>query len=492
MFLHYLRDDPPSLAVLIEIFGTSPFLTETLIRNPEVPFDRSYRSYPRARVYARARDHEQLPATLRRTQGRPEQGRRAGAGGGAPRLKIVDSTRPADQPNDLDALKRFKRRELAVIAARDILGRDTLQVVTRRLSELASEVVDRALDIVAAEQRIAEGLDRLPGRFGVIGMGKLGGEELNYSSDIDLIYVYEPEDEEDASAHAGSSAWREADGRTGTQAESYCYRVDLRLAADGSSRQRRPLLEQCRQVLQRLGRHIRALCAHQGAAHSRRSGSGRRSIERVQPFVYREYLDHAALEEIYQHKASVDRAIAAAARERNVKLGRGGIREVELFTQVLQLTYGAGQPDLRQANTLLALEALERAGQITAAVRDELAQSYIFLRTVEHRLQMVQENQTHSLPESRQELEICARRLRFARVEELEVELETRRARVHEVYRGLFERQRGSTVSRRVRSSESWATRYRKTKRVPTSPTAVFETPTLRSRRFVRSVNRRH
>ncbi len=172
---------------------------------------------------------------------------------------------------------------------------------------------------------------------------------------------------------------------------------------------------------------------------------GRRFVESVQPFVYRGYLDYAALEEIYQHKISVDRAIQSSGRERNVKLGRGGIREVELFTQVFQLTYGAQHRELRQRSTLSGLDALRKTGFITDDVHEDLTRAYVFLRTVEHRLQMVQESQIHTLSASREELAICARRLRFESVDQMEAELERHRARVHEVYRELFDRRKGTT-----------------------------------------------
>jgi glutamate-ammonia-ligase adenylyltransferase len=127
-----------------------------------------------------------------------------------------------------------------------------------------------------------------------------------------------------------------------------------------------------------------------------------------------------------------------------VKQGRGGIREVELFTQVLQLTYGAIHPEIREPGTLPALGALERAGLVSREVRAELVSAYEFLRTVEHRLQIVHDQRTHSLARAERELEISARRLGFQSVAVLEAELERRRTLVHEVYRTIFERRSGT------------------------------------------------
>jgi glutamate-ammonia-ligase adenylyltransferase len=412
MFLRYLHDDPVALAVLVELLGTSPYLTEILIRNPEY-FD------------------ELLPQ-LAEVDGSEEH---AFAGG---------ERRPVPS---LDALKRFKRQRVLAIAARDILGRDSLETATRHLSTLASLIVDRALDFVQAERLRAEHLGRLPGRFAVIGMGKLGGQELNYSSDIDLVYVYEPDSEDDAEAHAVFQRLARSltAALTEHSAESYLYRVDLRLRPMGRAGNIAHSLHQFKEYYDMWGVTFERFALIKARPIAGDPDLGRRFIEQVRSFVYREYLDHAAIEEMYQHKASVDRAIAVAARERNVKLGRGGIREVELFTQVLQLTYGARVHALRQQNTLAGLEALEQTGLIPASVRAELADAYVFLRTVEHRLQIVLESQTHTLPESPDELEICARRLRFKDADELESTLESRRARVHVLYQDLFERRQGAT-----------------------------------------------
>ena len=172
---------------------------------------------------------------------------------------------------------------------------------------------------------------------------------------------------------------------------------------------------------------------------------GRQFIEEVEPFVYRKYLDHAALEEMYQHKLALDRAIQQTEGDRNVKLGRGGIREVELFVQVLQLTYGAGRPELKQRSTLAALDALRREGFITDAVREALGSAYIFLRTVEHRLQIVQERQTHALSVG-DDLAMSARRMGFKTAQRMQGELDAHRARVHEAYAELFGRRRGSST----------------------------------------------
>ncbi len=228
MFLHYLRDDLAALGVLIELLGTSPFLTEILVRDPE------YFHWLMSQL------DRPVAGVLEDATGAVATPRQADPGMTEPRL---------------DALKRKKRQHLLWIAARDILGRETLQGATALLSALADLTVDQVLRVVTEARLAAEGLDRLPGRFAVIGMGKLGGQELNYSSDIDVIYLYEPDDEDDSRAHA----WFQRLARSLTAAltdhtaESYFYRVDLRLRPMGRSGNIAHSLKQLRQVLRDLG-----------------------------------------------------------------------------------------------------------------------------------------------------------------------------------------------------------------------------------------------
>ena len=168
---------------------------------------------------------------------------------------------------------------------------------------------------------------------------------------------------------------------------------------------------------------------------------GRRFLEIVRPFVYRKYLDHAAIEELSRYKARSDRQHAKGETgDRNVKVGRGGIREVELFTQVFQLIYGGTQPELQDPNTISALQTVNRLGYVDDATLRELRHAYEFLRKLEHRLQVVQEGQTHTLSDEAVELVVTARRLGFETETELLSTLAMHRDKVHGVYSNLLER----------------------------------------------------
>ena len=416
-FLGYLRDDPRALQILTHILGTSPSMSEILIRNPEYfPWLQRQldRSAPHMVDYA-----EELESLLGNARG------------------------PARQ---LDALKRLKRRETLRIASRDMLGKETLRSATVQLSNLADIVTEGALRIISAESLDASTLDRLPGTFVVIGMGKLGGQELNYSSDIDLIYVYDPDELGDSDSHTffQKLARKLTSTLTEYSGESYLYRVDLRLRPMGKSGNIAYSLPQYQEYYETWGDTFERFALIKTRPIAGDQALGQRFAEMVKPFVYRRYLDHAALEEMFRHKSRMDRDnLRRGESERNVKVGRGGIRELELFIQVLQLLYGADRPELQEANTLAALDRLREAGLVSDSVGDDLARAYAFLRTVEHQLQIVQESQTHSLSDSTTEREIFARRMRFESFDVLETELHTQRDRVHEVYRSLFERSKG-------------------------------------------------
>src|SRR5205823_5096122 len=298
--------------VLTYLLGASPFLSEILIRNPE------YFHWLVSQIERSAPDRRDLEDEI---------------------LAMLANI--ADPAEALDTLKRWKRRETLRIATRDLLRRETVETATAQISDLADVVVDCALKIVTAQMLAGEAREKAPGVFSVIGMGKLGGGELNYSSDIDLMYVFD-------ATGADEGAAREFFQRLGKKltaalgehtAESYLYRVDLRLRPGGA---RGPIvysLDEYDEYYSSWGETFERFALIKARPIAGDRELGRRFADRVQPFVYRRYLDRAALEELSRYKARSDRALGARADDRNVKAGRGGIREVELFTQLFQLTY---------------------------------------------------------------------------------------------------------------------------------------------------------
>ena len=280
-FVHELAADPRLLDILMQILGTSPFLSEILIRNPE------YLYWLRQRLDAAPPDRVDYETELDR---------------------MVDGEQTVEQ--QVNVLKRFQRREMLRVAARDLFGmlnRESLTTTTTQLSNLADTIVDRTLRIAAAEAAGKQG--PLPGRFAVIGMGKLGGSDLNYSSDIDLIYVYDVSAEEIGAAHGRYQRL----GRRLTAllsehtAEGYLYRVDMRLRPMGGGGGLVYSLKQSAQYYESLGETFERFALLKARPIAGDLDLGRRFVDMVAPFVYRKYLDHAAIEELVRYKARADR-----------------------------------------------------------------------------------------------------------------------------------------------------------------------------------------
>ena len=412
-FIGTLHEDPHVLDILTQILGTSPYLSEILIRNP------GYLHWLRNELDGAPPDRHAYDEEVAR---------------------LLDGDSPVE--HQVDGLKRYQRREILRVAAADLFGmldRETLTSTTAQLSSLADMLVDKVLDIASAEQAAADG--PLPGRFAVIGMGKLGGGDLNYSSDIDLIYVYDAPDD---STGAAQRRYQKLGRRlttllTAHTGEGYLYRVDMRLRPMGQGGNLVYSLKQSAQYYESMGETFERFALLKARPIAGDLDLGRRFVELTVPFVYRKYLDHAAIAELAQYKARADREHGKRGHlDQNVKEGRGGIREIELFAQVFQIIYGGETPALRTGHTLTALDQLGAHGLIEAEVQRDLGAAYIFLRNVEHGLQVAQGQQTHSLSGTERGLRALARRLGFDGLDTLKAVLDRHRDRVHAVYADLF------------------------------------------------------
>ncbi len=339
-------------------------------------------------------------------------------------------------------LRHHKVIEILRIALRDLSGRAMIPEQTAELSRLAAASFEVALRFHYQRLCFLHGAPagRTPDSqsgFCVLGMGKLGGEELNFSSDVDVLYVYD----QDGRTQGGSAGAldhfafyarlaEEVTRAVGAPLDGgFVFRVDLDLRPEGRSG---PLVNSLR--------GLEIYYEAQGAAWERFAwlkarpiagalAVGDEAIRKLQPFVYRKYLDLQAIEAMRALKARAERE-AAKRGGLDLKLGPGGIREVEFFCQALQLLHGGRDANLRERNTLRALERLLFAGLISARDRDALAEAYLLLRKLEHRVQMVAERQTHQMPTDAQELELLARRAGFATSAALELELTRHRAEV--------------------------------------------------------------
>jgi len=410
----YLAESPRMLALLCRIFGNSDAMAQTLIRDPLLVY-----WLAEERVLTRGPSRPALERALR---------------------TILENVSAVELK--LDALRRFRRREMLRIGVRDLLRLADVRETTTALSELACVLIQAAYEVVAAGLRRLYGTpmcrdDRgrlVESGFAVIAMGKLGGGELNFSSDVDLLYVSGPEEGETRpwpSAHARSipnEEYFEYLARALTRAladisqEGYVFRVDLRLRPEGS-----------------VGRLARSVAGYADYYRTRGQGwerlaclkawpvagslpVGRAFLQAVKPFVFgsrARAVDPGSAAELIKDvkaiKEMIDDKMANRGQERrNVKLGTGGIREIEFIVQAVQVLYGAWLPGIRDRGTLGALARFKRHGLLSARDHTALVQAYLFLRDVEHKLQMVHDLQTHALPGAPEELTRCAIRLGYS------------------------------------------------------------------------------
>ncbi|MGE5219214.1 MAG: bifunctional [glutamate--ammonia ligase]-adenylyl-L-tyrosine phosphorylase/[glutamate--ammonia-ligase] adenylyltransferase [Chloroflexota bacterium] len=355
------------------------------------------------------------------------------------------------------ALRRHKQREYLRIGARDLMPEVTMEETVRELTALAEASLEAAYRFSRAEVERDYGALTLPAstqpnRFVILGMGKLGGGELNFSSDIDVIFLYESDEGESAGGVKGKLTPREfftAIGKKIIQAmgqvteDGFVFRIDLRLRPLGANG---PLVQSVGSAM--LYYESWGQCWERAALIKARAVAGARDLgaeflKEVEPFIYRRYLDFTTIDELRHMKARIEsELLSGEGKERNVKLGLGGIREVEFFTQALQLVNGGYEPELRGPSTLPGLAELARHNFISAKERDSLTDAYRFLRQVEHKVQIVQEAHAHSIPEGKEEEQALARRLGYRRKgKHTERELFWRDFRRHtETVRDIFDR----------------------------------------------------
>jgi len=375
---------PLLLDVLMTVFGNSRYFSDILVRDPSL-----FRWLTASAVL-----HE--PVTSRPL---------------AEEIERILGTFVTPERR-LDAVRRMFRRELLRIGVQDTLGLADLRSVTGQLSLLADTVIAAAVRV--ALDQVSEKFHALPRTgFAVIGLGKLGGNELNYSSDVDLLFVY---DEEGACPDGGPSfheffnalGERIVQHLTHSSKQGHLFRVDMRLRPESGAGPLARSLESYLLYYEARGE----LWERQMLLKARPVAGdlvlGRQFIASLEPFVYpRSFLEHPA-ESVARIKARIETSLGDAA---NVKLMAGGIRDIEFIVQTLQLLNAGKNPSLRSGNTLRGLELLADGGMLVPQEAKELEQAYVFYRTLEHRLQTMHNTQTHTLPKDTRTLGLLARRL---------------------------------------------------------------------------------
>jgi len=326
-----------------------------------------------------------------------------------------------DEADLMRRLRHLRTRVLLRVMARDLSDRAPLEEVCATISDLAEICVTRCLDFLGVPELV------------VVGMGKLGGRELNVSSDVDLVFVH-PGGQEDAERYerAGRALIRLLSQPTG---DGFVFRVDMRLRPYGDSGPLACSFEFLDQYFVAQGREWERYAWIKARAIS---GSQAELDKIVRPFVFRKYLDYATLAAMRGLHAEVRREVARRELADHVKLGPGGIREIEFVAQALQLVRGGRDPELRARPTLQVLEALSLRKTLPEEAARDLSEAYVFLRRVEHRLQYLDDAQRHDLPGDAEDRGRIAAMMRFPSWEEFHRALEKHRGAVSRHFEAVF------------------------------------------------------
>ncbi|HVM81297.1 MAG TPA: glutamine-synthetase adenylyltransferase, partial [Stellaceae bacterium] len=381
-FMQALAADADGAEMLAALFGNSPFLTTCCLKEPD--FLRRFLDRGPDATFA------EVASTLNH-----------------------DLLHASERPLLMQRLRSAKRRAALAVALADIAGLWPLERVTGALAEIAEAAIDAALRFLLRAGHESCDL-RLPhpdepqqdsGCF-VLGMGKLGARELNYSSDVDLIVLFDHERVEYTGRHSPHHFFarlarelvRLLDERT---EDGYVFRTDLRLRPDPASTPPALSVLAALTYYESTGQNWERAAFIKARTIAGDRPAGERFLAELTPFLWRKHLDFAAIQDIHSIKRQIHAHKGGgriAVLGHNIKLGRGGIREIEFFAQTQQLIWGGRFLELRSSSTIEAVQALTRAGRVTPAVADDMLAAYRFLRRVEHRLQMIDDAQTHTLP----------------------------------------------------------------------------------------------
>jgi glutamate-ammonia-ligase adenylyltransferase len=419
IFYHYLHESPGQLDLLITVFAHSEALAQTLTRNAE-----HFHFFLAPQVLEKPREKAWLAAELTRL--------------------LLPIRQPAPK---YDAIRRFRRRETLRIGARDLIGRATVEETTLELSNLADvclqAVFEIALESLRATYKLKGDAAAASGRFSVIGMGKLGGQELNYSSDVDVIFVYGEEGNltPTLTNHQFFTKLAEEIIRAvaAPGAEGNIFRIDLRLRPEGKSGPLVRSLDSCENYYAEFGETWERMALIKARPVAGDAAIGSAFVEMVQPFVYTRHAGGNVIQQMAVLKKRIEEEVVREGQlTRHVKLGIGGIREIEFIAQSFQVLRGARLAQLRDRSTLRTLAVLVRTKTLTAEEAATLADAYRFLRNVEHRLQMEMELQTHTIPDEEHALYRLARSLGFDSVKKFLAVQEAHTSAVRKIYESVL------------------------------------------------------
>jgi glutamate-ammonia-ligase adenylyltransferase len=431
--MRLFNQHPSLIHYAVAVFGHSPWLGETLIQNQDL-----FYSFARERRLDRSHSRDEFEENFARMRSR------------------------SFETDSAALLARFKRREYVRIMLRDVLGIATMAETTAEISALSDVLIEDALREAQSQLQRRFGtpqhLDQrgrvVDSRFSVLSLGKLGGNELNYSSDIDLLYLYDG-GEEPAGSEISNREYFVRLAQNVTELlsrhtpEGPVFRIDLRLRPQGGEGEPAVPLAHAIHYYSHVA-HDWELQAMIKARHSAGDVAlAREFVRAVQPYVYRPELNFAAIRTALETRARIGSQRRKGLLKQvpqtgiDVKVDRGGIRDIEFLVQCLQRVYGGGESWLRSRGTLFALQKLRDKEHISSKDFHNLTNAYEFLRNLEHRLQLCQGQQTHRLPQAGDELNRLARSMvregtGASTPEEFIAHVQRRMAAVQEIYQRVI------------------------------------------------------
>jgi len=411
--------DPEGRRILESLFGNSPFLGQLALANPQ--------SLCRTLDLGLEKTLEEALAQAAQAASAP------------------------DEATIMACLRQARQRVALTIALADIADLWSVERVTAALSDLAERALESTTQFLLLQgerngQITLAGGPNAAG-FVVLGMGKLGARELNYSSDIDVIVLYDPEKAAACGLEVPGPFFvrltrnlvRIMADRT---ADGYVFRTDLRLRPDPGSTPLAISTVAAETYYESVGQNWERAAMIKARAVAGDKTTGAAFLQYLRPYVWRKSLDFAAIQDIHSIKRQINAhrgGSEIALHGHNIKLGRGGIREVEFFAQTQQLIFGGRLPAVRDPATVKALAALAAAGLVDPAASEEMTTAYRYLRRVEHRIQMIADEQTHSLPDSDAGMAHLATFMGYPGIDEFAAELLGHLRTVERHYAHLFE-----------------------------------------------------
>ncbi len=402
----------------VRVWSSSQFISESILKNPELLADSQFL--------------EALLADSHRNT----------------YVETLSQLQISDESELMRALRLFRRREMIRIAWRDLAGWADLNETLADLSALAEICIQFALDFLYQQACKSKGTPKLangnPFNLVVLGMGKLGAYELNYSSDIDLIFAFAEQgtlpDRQETSydeffSRLARSLVKVLDAIT---ADGFVFRTDIRLRPFGDSGPVVMSFEGMENYYQTQAREWERYAMVKVRQVAGDFETGKNLMAMFRPFVYRRYLDYGAIEDLRNLKYKITQELKRQDRMDNIKLGPGGIREIEFIGQVFQLVRGGQEKSLQQRGILSVLKTLANLALMTHQDAQQLEQAYIFLRRVENHIQEYQDKQTHDLPNDPIAQEILAYSLGFKNWIEFKASLDEIRSYVHTVFDQVF------------------------------------------------------